>query len=149
MTHQEASAVLSVPVSEVEARLRDVQSWPDFLVGVEEVTASSFERFVFRVRDARQTREIAVAVLARPREHRVSWHALSRPAFGGEFRLQPVDERHTRVTLSLTAEPAGFLAGLGEMLGSSTSTATLDLQRLEALFGAAAGGQDPQTQAGG
>ncbi len=132
MTHQEASAVVSMPAAEVEAKLRQVEEWSRFLVGLEEVTKTSFERYLFRVRSGSRTREVQVAVVARPREHRIAWKALAGPAFSGVFRLQPVDARHTRVSLWLKAEPAGFLAGLGDMLGSSTTTAMLDLQRLEA-----------------
>jgi uncharacterized membrane protein len=136
MTHQEASAVVSLPVAEVETRLRQVEQWPNFLIGVDGVTTSSFERYAFTVRSGRHTRVVPVAVLARPREHRIAWRALAGPAFDGEFRLHALDDGRTRVVLSLTAEPAGFLAGLGEMVGSSTSmsTAMLDLQRLEAFL---------------
>jgi hypothetical protein len=47
---------------------------------------------------------------------------------------------HTRVQLTLTAEPAGFLAGLSEMIGATTPAAVIDLQRLESHLGAATGG---------
>ncbi|MDQ1292429.1 MAG: hypothetical protein QG608_307 [Actinomycetota bacterium] len=129
MTHQEASAVVSVPMDVIEHKLQDVESWPGFLIGVEEVRKTSFERYVFVVRDGRNTREVPVSVVDRPQ--RWTWHSLSGPTFEGELRMYPVDTRRTRLVLKLTSDPAGFLAYLAEMLIASHSTADVDLQRLE------------------
>lgn len=133
MTHQQAVAVVAAPLPTVEGRLRDVCSWPDFMLGVESVTETSFSRYRFAVSDGRKTREIPVAVTAHPREHRIVWHALSGPRFDGELRLTAVDADRTRVSLSLTADPAGFLASLADFLHTEKVTAELDLQRLERL----------------
>jgi uncharacterized membrane protein len=132
MTHQEASAVVNLPVSEVDARLREISSWPRFLVGLTDVVKTAHERYTFIVVDGRSTREVPVCAIPHPREHRVSWKALAGPAFDGEFRLHPEGDRQTRVTLSLVAEPAGFLDGLSDMVHPhGTSTAEVVLQRLE------------------
>ena len=57
------------------------------------------------------------------------------PRFDGDLRLTAVDDGHTRVALALTADPAGFLAALGDLIRlSPTSTATLDLQLLAAAI---------------
>jgi uncharacterized membrane protein len=133
MTHQQAVSVVAAPLKVVEQRLREVGAWPEFLLGLEQVTETSFGRYGFVVRDGSKTRAVAVAVVAHPREHRIVWHALNGPRFDGELRLAQVDPGHTRVSLSLTAEPKGFLAGLSDMVSTSQSAATLDLHRLEAL----------------
>lgn len=131
MTHQEASAVVSLPVAEVDTRLREISSWPRFVVGLEDVVKTAHERYTFSVRDGDGLREVPVFAIPHPREHRVSWKALSGPAFDGEFRLRPENERQTRITLTMTAEPAGFLSGLSDMVQSRSSTAELVLHRLE------------------
>jgi uncharacterized membrane protein len=133
MTHQQASAVLNAPLAVVEACLREVTAWPRFLVGLEEVTATTYQRYRFKIKEGKRFREVDVAVQAHPREHRFSWRALSGPRFEGEVRLAPSDERCTRAQLSVTAEPAGFLAGFSEMLGRSDSTAEVCLQQLDTL----------------
>jgi uncharacterized membrane protein len=134
MTHQQAVSVLAVPLETVEHAVRDVGRWPEFLLGLEQVTETSFGRYTFVLRDTTSSREVDVAVVAHPREHRIAWHALRGPRFDGEIRLAAVDERHTRVNLSLTADPAGFLAGLCDLVRiSHTTTAMLDLQRLDQL----------------
>lgn len=135
MTHQQAVAVVPAPLETVEHRLRDVGAWPRFLTGLERVVETSFGRYRFSVKDpCSRTRDIEVAVVAHPGEHRMVWHALTGPRFDGEVRLAAVDTHHTRVSLSLVADPAGFLAGLSDFIRSSQTTATLDLQRLEEMI---------------
>jgi uncharacterized membrane protein len=131
MTHQEATAVVNLPVAEVEARLREISSWPRFVVGLEDVVKTAHERYTFVVRETGGTRDVPVCAIPHPREHRISWKALAGPAFDGEFRLHPENERQTGITVTLVAEPAGFLAGLSDMIRASSSTAELVLQRLE------------------
>ena len=134
MTHQQAVSVVTAPCETVESTLRDVSSWPQFLLGLEQVTETSFGRYRFVVRDRSSVRDVDVAVVAHPREHRIVWRALAGPRFDGEIRLAPTDEGHTRVSLSLSAEPAGFLASLSDMAHmGAQSTAVLDLQRLDSL----------------
>jgi uncharacterized membrane protein len=129
--HQEASAVVAAPLVVVETELRDVERWSQFLIGVEEVTKTGHDRYVFTVKDGSRLRNVPVAVVCHLREHRISWRALEGARFEGELRLAVADDGHTRVGLVMTAEPSGFLAGLADMLGSSKSTAALDLQRLD------------------
>ncbi len=133
MTHQESASVVSARLAEVEAQLRDVESWPHFLVGLESVTKTAHERYRFSVRQGSGVHDVDVAVLCHPREHHFVWHALSGPAWDGDIRLVAVDDRRTRVTLSITVDPRGFAADMADMLGTSGSAAALDLQRLEQL----------------
>lgn len=133
LTHQQAVSVVPAPLEMVERRLRDVGDWARFLVGVEQVVETSFGRYTFTVKDGTKTRDVQAAVVAHPGEHRIVWHALAGPRFDGEVRLTPVDAQHTRVSLSLVADPAGFLAALSDLIHSPQTTATLDLQRLEAM----------------
>jgi uncharacterized membrane protein len=134
MTHQQAVCVVAAPLELVERRLREVGDWPQFVVGLERVTETSFGRYTFAVRNGTSPREIEVALVVNPREHRIGWRALARPRFDGEFRLSRVQGGRTRVALTLTAEPTGFFAGLSELVRLSHSTAALNLQRLDALL---------------
>jgi uncharacterized membrane protein len=138
MTHQEASSVVSLPIAQVYARLANVADWPSFLMGLDAVRRTGHERFVFTVKDgARRLRDVEVAVRPHPGENRITWRALGGPKFDGELKMTEAGSTHTRVQLSLTAEPAGFLAGLSEMIGATTPAAVIDLQRLETHLGAA------------
>jgi uncharacterized membrane protein len=132
VTRQQASTVVAAPLDVVEARLRDVERWPEFLSEVAAVETAGFERYRFTVTDGRQRRVVLVCVVPHPNEHRISWRALEGPRYLGDFRLRVVDERHTKVDLTATLDPAGLMDGLREIVGERHMTAGLDLRRLEA-----------------
>jgi len=134
MTHQNAVSVVAAPLDAVERVVRDVEHWPRIILGLEQVVETSYCRFTFSLRDRSSVRQVDVAAVAHPSEHRLVWHALAGPRFDGEIRLTAVDNGHTRVSLSITADPAGFLASVADLahLGHD-SAAVLDLQRLEAV----------------
>lgn len=134
MTHQEASAVVTFPLATVQEALHDVESWPAFIVGVTQVTKTAHERYVFRHAAGSRVRDIPTVVRLNHKEHCFTWRAVTGPRFEGCLRLSAVDAGRTRVTLSLTTQPEGFLANLTEMVASSRAEAVLDLHRMEAFL---------------
>ncbi len=130
MSHQEATTVIPQSLAVVEERLRDVESWPLFLIGLILATKTGHERYRMVVRSGRTTREVNSAVHFDARDHRFTWKALEGPRYEGELRLSAVDENHTRVRLVFTTDPVGFGSGLREMFGSSNDLAQVDLTRL-------------------
>ena len=137
MSHQEASWVVPQTLSVVEERLREVESWSMFLEGLRLVTKTAHQRYRFVVSSGRTTREVNVAVIAHPRDHRFSWKATAGPRYEGEIRLSAVDDQHTRVRLTFTSDPVGFVSGIAELFGSSNDAAQVDLARLEDHLGGA------------
>jgi hypothetical protein len=141
VTHQEATCLLPFSLKIVESRLGDVESWDRFLAGVQNVRRMAHERYVFQL-DGGQ--EIRVAVRAHLREHRFTWHSLVGPAFDGTLRLTAVDERLTRVTLSITARGAGMGADVMDMTFPRTWRADFDVQRLASFVADRPGSSAPR-----
>lgn len=137
MAHQEATSVVPQPLAVVEERLGEVESWPMFIEGLRLATKTGHQRYRLVVSSGRTTREVNAAVIAHPREHRFSWKSIDGPRYEGEIRLSAVDEQHTRVRLSFTSDPVGFVAGIAELFGSSNDVAQVDLARLEDHLGSA------------
>jgi hypothetical protein len=137
MSHQEATSVVPFSLDVVRERLRDVESWPLFIEGLERATKTGHNRYLLVVRSGRTTREVNAAVSEHPRENRFSWKSLGGPAYDGDLRLSVADEGRTRITLRFTAAPVGFLSGLAEMFGtlSNNDIAQVDLRRLEEHLG--------------
>jgi uncharacterized membrane protein len=134
MTRQHAKTTVAAPLAAVQARLADVAHWPAFLSGLESAEPAGFERWHFTLGDGRSRRTVTVCVQPHPAEHRIAWHALEGPRYLGEFRLRAVDDGHTTVELTTTADPAKPAEGFRELLGERhTTTAQLDLQRLDAF----------------
>lgn len=135
MTHQEAMITVEAAPEHVWERVAVVEDWPDFLAGVRSVRRTSHERYLFTVVDGAHTvRDVPVAVGHHPKEHRIAWRALAGPRFDGEVRLAGSGPGRTAVTLTLTVEPAGFLAGVAELAGVTVPAAVLDLQRLDGML---------------
>lgn len=131
MRHQEATTVVPLPLAEIESRLRQVESWSNFLEGISSIRCTGHERYVFNLADGRDHRELKVAVRLLYQDHCFVWRGLSGPQLRGALKLAATDERHTAVTLTLASHPTDFLSGLAEMVMPKTRTADIDLQRLE------------------
>lgn len=127
----EAMAVVGLPLSVVETQLWDVTQWPTFLAGLEGVTRSSHERYVFTVRQGRRDTDVLVAVRWQARDHRFTWRALEGPPWDGALRLTPVNGRRTRIHLARRTYPRSLLASFAELLGAGVPDPGLDLQRLQ------------------
>ena len=132
MARQEASIVVAVPLEAVEARLADVSRWPEFLAGLESVEPAGFERFRFTIAGRGRQRTLPVCVVPHAAEHRISWRALEGPRYIGELRLRAVDDRHTRVDLTMIVDPDGLRDGLREIVGGEPM-AELTIQHLDAF----------------
>ncbi len=137
MSRQEATSIIALPLDVVQARLRDVESWPLFLDGLQLATKTAHQRYRLVVRSGRLVREVEAAVIEHPRERRFTWKSFEGPRYDGEIKLAEVDGGHTRVKLMLHTDPIGLLAGFVEMFGASgeDDQARTDLIRLESHLG--------------
>ena len=133
MMRQHATTTVAAPLTDVQARLGDVTSWPAFLYGLEAVEPAGHERYRFTLTTGKQRRTVLVCVQAHPAEHRMAWRQLEGPRYVGELRLREVDRGHTTVELTMTADPVSMSEGFRELLGERHPEAELDLQRLDSF----------------
>ena len=139
---QRASAVLDVPLAVVDDHLRPVVSWPAFLPGLEDATATSFARYRFRVRHDGRAEDVPVAVAIDHRRHCVSWHALHGPRYEGRITLEPAGDRRTRVTVELTVDPRTTAGHWSSMVGGRGNLAWNAMHKLaDACTAEVRGGQ--------
>jgi uncharacterized membrane protein len=132
MFRQHATTTVAAPLTEVQSRLADVSSWPSFLYGLESVEQTGHERYRFTLADGKRHRTVPVCVQAHPAQHRMAWRQLEGPRYFGELRLREVDDAHTTVELTMTADPVSMADGFRELMGERHPAAQLDLQRLDA-----------------
>lgn len=133
MAHQEASAVVTVPLDKLQQALRNVEDWTSFISGVTKITKRAHERYVFELGEGTRSREVAAVVRHNHRDHCFTWHAVTGPKFDGCLRLSALDGRRTRVSIDLTAHPDGFVAGVTDFVAHHRPQAELDIQRLQAF----------------
>ena len=133
MTRQEASAVVTVPLESLQQALRNVEEWTSFIAGVTKITKRAHERYVFELSEGAEVREVPTVVRHNQRDHCFTWRAFSGPRFEGSLRLTPLDGSRTRVTLDITAHPAGFMACWTDLVAHNRSQAVIDVQRLQSF----------------
>jgi hypothetical protein len=131
MRQQQATTVVPLPLATVEQRLREVESWSQFLQGVESIRYTSHERYLFTLADGRDHREIKMVVKLRYQDHCFVWHGIAGPTVRGSLKLHPVDDRHTSVTLVVASLPTDLRSGVAEMMMPNSSTAMFDVRLLE------------------
>jgi hypothetical protein len=115
----------------VERRLRDVESWSEFLAGIESITFTSHERYRFTLHEGSDHREVKMVVKLRYQDHCFAWHEISGPPVRGSLKLVAVDDRHTALTLVVASMPATLRSGVAEMMMPNNSTAMVDVRLLE------------------
>src|ERR687890_493952 len=120
---QKSTAVLSVPLEELESQLRDVETWPQFLPDLVSVGRISEGRYTFTVRLEGQVADIPVIVRRSPRGHGLLWTVVEGPAWNGHLYLEPVDPQRTRAHLELVVEPRSFIGHLVELVGTGDARA--------------------------
>ena len=131
MRQQQATTVVPFPLATVEKRLRDVESWSEFLEGVDSIRYTSHERYLFALADGRDHREIKMVVKLRYQDHCFVWHGIAGPTVRGSLKLVAVDDRHTTVTLVVASLPIDLRSGMAEMMMPNSSTAMFDARLLE------------------
>jgi hypothetical protein len=131
MRQQQATTVVPLPLATAERRLRDVESWSQFLQGIESIKFTSHERYLFTLHDGHDHREIKMVVKLRYQDHCFAWHAVTGPTVRGTLKLSAVDDRHTAVTLVVASMPANLRSGMAEMVMPNNSTAMVDVRLLE------------------
>ena len=130
---QHVSTLVTAPLSDVEGRLQDVESWSAFLVDVQRITKVAHDRYDFSITSSGRVRQARVAVQAHARDHLFTWLTLGGPTYNGCLRLTSAPGDWTRARLALTAAPDGFIASLTDML-MPREQAAVDLQLLQGLM---------------
>ncbi len=128
---QKSTTVLTVPLRDLEAELRRVESWPSFLPELQAVERITEGRYIFTVRQDGRLHDVRVVVRRSPRGNGLLWTATEGAAWNGHLYLQAVDERRTRVHLELHIDARSFLGHVVEMIGSGDARARLGLFRLQ------------------
>lgn len=137
---EQAEIVVPVPMQVLGEQLQQVESWPDFVVGLESVTPVAHQRYVFGVRQGARLHEILMAVRPHPAEGRYGWTAIEGPRWDGALKLTGLDEARTAVKMVTRVDPRTFLETVAEAFGGVPRRAEHDLHRLHELAVARFGG---------
>ncbi len=137
-THAASVLVTRTP-ADVQARLRDVEAWSAFLIDVARITKVSHERYDFEITTHKHVRTSRLAVRWHPQQSSYVWTSLKGPSFGGYIRLVEDEGGWTRVNLSVTCWPEGFMANLADLVMPSRHRSGIDEGALRHVLEGATG----------
>lgn len=129
-----ASVLVTTSPAEVERRLRDVEAWSRFLIDVGQITKIGHERYDFEIVTHKHVRQSRIAVRWHPQQSSFVWTSLKGPCFEGWIRLVEDEGGWTRVNLSVTCWPEGFVANVADLVMPSRHRSGIDEGALRHLI---------------
>jgi uncharacterized membrane protein len=117
------------PISVVYKQWLQFENYPRFMEGVEKVEELDDGRVRWRATMAGTVLEWDSEIVENVPDRRIAWRSTNGPQTRGTVALRPVGAEHTRVTLRLEYDPAGYVDDVGKFLVSACRRVDDDLGR--------------------
>lgn len=132
-TVQQAIEV-SAPLHEVYEQLADLENYPQFMTGVQEVTQVSDDRTHWVMNLDGELREFNAQLVECTTDQRVRWRSTDGPALSETITLRPVGETRTQVVAQLEADVAALMPSDRHASESLSKRLKADLQSFKRLI---------------
>lgn len=116
MSTIEHSVDVMVPVRTAYDQWTQVESFPEFMGGVESVKQLTETRSAWVAEVAGVRREFEAEITEQHPDERVAWRSVGEPRQAGVVTFHRLDEGRTRVTLQMEYDPKGFVETAGDWL---------------------------------
>lgn len=120
---------VDVPVRVAYDQWTQLEEFPRFMEGVEQVTQVSDALLHWKVRVGGVGREFDAVITEQVPDQVVAWSSVDGPRQAGAVTFQPLDPARTRVTLRMGFEPDGPVEAAGDALGLVERRVRGDLER--------------------
>ena len=142
MSKIEHSVDVHVPVREAYDQWTQFEEFPQFMDGVEQVSQLDDTHLHWVAEIAGQRKEWDAEITQQEPDQRVAWTSTSGDRNGGSVDFHRVDDRTTRVTLTMDVQPDGLVESVGDAVGVPDRQVKGDLDRFKEFIesrGAATG----------
>jgi ribosome-associated toxin RatA of RatAB toxin-antitoxin module len=119
------------PLRDVYDQWTQMEEFPRFMDGVQEVNQVTDVRTHWRVSVAGVEREFDAEIVEQEPDRVMAWRTLDGPQHSGDVRFRPGGPQSTLVTLTMDFEPEGFAENLGDFLGLVEDRVKGDLTRFK------------------
>jgi uncharacterized membrane protein len=119
------------PLSMVYNQWTQFEDFPHFMEGVEKVVQKDDTHLKWVTEIGLSEREFDAEITEQLTDERISWRALGEVKHAGEVRFEPVGDNQTRVKLSMSFAPEGFVEKAGDKLGLVGKRIEGDLERFK------------------
>jgi uncharacterized membrane protein len=122
---------VEVPVSTAYNQWTQFEEFPRFMEGVKSVTQTDDTHLHWVAEIAGKEKEWDAEVTEQHADERVAWNSISGADNAGVVTFHRIDDRTTRVTLQLDAEPEDAIESVGTALGFLQRRVKGDLERFK------------------
>jgi uncharacterized membrane protein len=123
--------VVDRPLSMVYNQWTQFEDFPHFMSGVEKVVQKDDTHLRWTTDIGMVEREFDAEITEQLTDERISWRAIGETKHAGEVRFEPVGDAQTRVKLSMSYAPEGFVEKAGDALGMIERRIEGDLGRFK------------------
>ncbi|WP_084101891.1 SRPBCC family protein [Demequina sp. NBRC 110051] len=143
MTTATSTVDVNVPISTAYNQWTQLESFPHFMQGVEQVTQVGDRLTHWVTKIAGVEREFDAEIIEQVPDSHLAWQATAGLKQGGRVTFEPVGREVTRVSLALDWEPLGATEKIGSALSVDDGLVRTDLEQFKEFIeerGAAEGG---------
>ncbi len=134
MSRVEKQIVVDVPVEAAYDQWTQFESFPSFMEGVERVVQHDDKTLTWWVKIAGKREEWTAEIVDQTPNTRIAWKSTQGTKNAGAVLFAPLDGGHTRVTLSIEAQPDGIVEHIGDAAGLLDRQIQGDLERFKAFI---------------
>jgi uncharacterized membrane protein len=125
---------VDVPVSTAYNQWTQFEEFPQFMENVESVRQIDDTHLRWVAEIGGKQHEWEAEITRQEPDRAVAWRSIDGKGTSGEVLFEPLDGERTRVAVTMSWEPEGFLESLGEKLGADTLGVKGDLERFKELI---------------
>jgi uncharacterized membrane protein len=134
MSKIEQSVDVNVPVRVAYDQWTQFEAFPSFMDGVESVEQLDDTTLHWVASVGGVRKEWDAEITQQEPDQRIAWRSTSGAANGGAVDFHRLDDRRTRINLTLDVEPEGPVERVGDALGVPDRTVSGDLDRFKSFI---------------
>ena len=127
----EKSIEVDAPISAVYNQWTQFEEFPRFMEGVKSVRQLDDKRMHWHAEIAGKDKEWDAEIYRQEPDQVIAWRSTSGAQNGGEVRFSSAGNNGTRVTLTMSYDPEGFIENVGDALGMVSMRVQGDLKRFK------------------
>jgi uncharacterized membrane protein len=125
---------VDVPVTTAYNQWTQFEEFPSFMENVESVRQIDDTHLQWAAEIGGQKHEWAAEITRQEPDRVVAWRSTDGKGTSGEVRFEPIGSDRTKVEVTMTWEPEGFLESLGEKVGADTLGVKRDLENFKQII---------------
>ena len=134
MASVQESIDVSVPVSTAYNQWTQVESFPQFMGGVESITQTTETSTHWVTSIGGVRREFDAEITEQHPDERVAWKSTDGESHAGVVTFHRMDENTTRLMVQIDWHPETFIEKVGAVVNADTSQVKGDLKRFKAFI---------------